>query len=152
MMFRTHLAVGAFFALFFLSHVSNKLLFIPVVLIASLLPDIDMSHSFLGQNKALRPLQWAVKHRGIFHSLTFCLLISIIFAFFYPVLALPFFVGYASHLLIDSYTAEGIRPFWPLKKEIAGSMRAGGTVEKAIFLTLVLVDAILLLGWVLKSF
>lgn len=151
-MFKTHLAAGVFFALFFLSHVNNKLFFIPIVLIASLLPDIDMSHSFLGQSKLLRPLQWIVKHRGIFHSLTFCLLISIIFALFYPVLALPFFIGYASHLLTDSFTVEGIKPFWPLKKEITGSVRTGGRIESAIFLTLCLVDAVLLLGWILKSF
>jgi membrane-bound metal-dependent hydrolase YbcI (DUF457 family) len=152
MMLKTHVAIGAFFALLFLNHINNKLLFIPVVLIASMLPDIDMSHSFLGQNKILRPVQWVVKHRGIFHSLTFCLIVCLIFAMLCPVLALPFFVGYAGHLLTDSFTIHSIKPFWPLKKEISGPIKTNGNIEKGIFFAFLFVDAVLLLGWIAKVF
>ena len=94
MMMKTHLAIGAFAVIFLIQHVNNKLIFISVVLISSLLPDIDSGFSTLGRKGIFRPLQLFTKHRGIFHSFTFCVFVSVIFAFYVPVLAFPFFLGY----------------------------------------------------------
>lgn len=140
---RTHLAIGLAFALLFLPHVNNKLLFFPIVLICSLLPDIDSPDSYFGHHKLWRPLQFIVTHRGIFHSFTLCILVSFVFAFFVPVLALPFFLGYSSHLLSDSFTQEGITPFWPWKRTSTGFLRTGGTVERGVFITFLIIDAVL---------
>lgn len=142
-MFRTHAACGIFFILVFLPLVKLKLLFAGIVLLCSFLPDIDMTQSFLGKYKILRPLQMFVRHRGIFHSFSMAIVVSLAFAFYYPILALPFFLGYSAHLIADSLTVEGIRPFWPFKDEIRWSIRTGGKSEMMIFYTLVIVDIIL---------
>jgi len=143
---RTHLAIGAFFALFFLPYVVNKFTFVVVTLIASLLPDIDSATSTLGRSKLFRPLQFFIKHRGFIHSLTFCFAVAVIFSFYIPVLALPFFLGYSIHLFADSFTLEGIKPFWPSKVEVRGRLRTGGNVEDGIFLVFVLIDFVLVVS------
>lgn len=145
MMKRTHLIVGLAFALLFLPHVNNKLIFLPVVLICALLPDIDSPNSEYGHKWFLRPLQFVSKHRGVFHSFTLCILVSFAFAFFLPVIALPFFLGYSSHLLSDSFTQEGITPFWPWKRISDGPVSTGGKMEKGVFLVFLIVDVILFL-------
>ena len=142
MMGKTHLAIGIFAAVFFLPHVNNKLAFIPMVLIASLLPDIDSGFSTLGKKGVFRPIQWMSKHRGIFHTFTLCILISLALSLYLPVLAFGFFLGYSLHLLADSWTVEGIKPFWPLKGELKGKVRVGGTVEQAVFMVFVILDLI----------
>lgn len=138
------MAIGIFAIVFFLPHINNKLVFIPAVLIASLLPDVDNGFSTLGKSGLFRPLQWVSKHRGLFHTFTFCILISLVFALYVPVLAFGFFLGYSLHLLADSWTVEGIRPFWPLKGDLKGRVRVGGTVEQAVFMVFVILDIIFL--------
>lgn len=142
---KTHLAIGIFAALFFMPHVTNKWVFIPVVLFASLLPDADNGFSTLGKKGIFKPIQWISKHRGIFHTFTLCIVISLVFALYIPALAFGFFLGYALHLLADSWTVEGIKPFWPLKGELKGRVRTGGTVEQAVFIIFAILDVIFLL-------
>ncbi len=143
---RTHLAIGLALAFVFLPHVNYKLVFFPVVLIAALLPDIDSPGSAVGHNSIFRPLQFVARHRGVFHSFSFCIIASVILAFLLPVLALPFFLGYGSHLFADSFTQEGIMPFWPWKKSSSGLLRTGGTTEYSIFIGFLIADAALFLG------
>jgi membrane-bound metal-dependent hydrolase YbcI (DUF457 family) len=145
MLSRTHIAIGVFAVLFFLPHVNYKWVFIPVVLIASLLPDIDSSMSTVGKYKVFRPFQLFMKHRGIIHSFTFCILLSVVFAFFYPVIAFPFFLGYSLHLIADAWTVEGIRPFWPMKDTTHGRVKVGGVVEKAVFFVFIILDLVFLI-------
>ena len=140
---RTHLAIGLASALYFLPLVNNKLIFIPIVLIASLLPDIDSGFSQLGKKKIFRPVQVVFTHRGPLHSYTFCILFSLIFAFIYPIFALPFFLGYSFHLFADSFTVNGIRPFWPFKVQSSGVARTGGVVDRTLFLVFILIDIVL---------
>jgi len=140
---RSHLALGLAGILFFLPSITYKAAFVIVVLIATLLPDIDSMHSFLGNRWYLRPLQWATKHRGVLHSFSFCLFVSILLCFITPILSLPFFLGYSIHLFADSFTQEGIRPFWPFKDEISGSVTTGGNIEKGLFYGVLLLDLIL---------
>src|SRR3989344_4563820 len=143
MMKRTHLALALAFVLLFLPRVNNKLVFIPLVLFFSFFPDIDSPSSYLGHYKIFRPLQGISGHRGAFHSLTFCVFFSLIFAFFLPILALPFFLGYSSHILADSFTIEGVMPFWPSKRVSSGFIRTGGKKESIVFIGLVVANVIL---------
>jgi inner membrane protein len=136
MMFRTHLAMGILFALFFLPYMDYKILFLFAVIISSIIPDVDLLNSKVGKSIFFRPLQLFVKHRGLLHSLTFCIVVGILLSFTYPMLAFPFFLGYSSHIILDSLTVEGIRPFWPMKKEVAGSIRTNGRREKIFFYVL----------------
>ncbi len=145
MLSKTHLALGIGVALYFLPHVKNELVFIPIVLIATLLPDIDSAFSLLGRSKFSRPVQWMTKHRGVLHTYTVCIVLSILFAFHSPLIALPFFLGYSFHLVLDSFTPQGIQPFWPLKYRSAGRIQTGGRVESAIYAVFVIVDAALLI-------
>lgn len=142
---RTHLVIGLACALLFLPHVNNKLLFFPVVLLCSLLPDIDSPSSYLGHNKIFRPLQWVAEHRGVLHSFTICIVASFVLAFVFPILALPFFLGYASHLAADSFTREGITPFWPWKRTSSGFISTGGSSEYPVFIIFIVLDAVLFL-------
>jgi len=146
MMMKTHLVISAAAALFLLPHVNDKIIFLPIVLFATSLPDIDSMHSELGHRWYFRPLQFFLKHRGVMHSFTFCILVALAFSFYIPVLALPFFLGYSSHLIADSFTIDGIRPFWPLSGEVEGKIRTGGVIEEGIYYSFILVSFILLLA------
>ena len=134
MQLKTHLALGIFAAVFFLPHVNNRYIFVPVVLIASLLPDLDSGFTNYSKGGILSRLSFLSGHRGIFHSFTLCLAAAIIFALYWPALALPFFLGYGIHLLADSWTVEGIKPFWPYQFVLKGRVRDGGVIEGAVFM------------------
>ena len=144
MLIRTHLAVSLFFIFLFLPSVSFKILFLIVAFLATFIPDIDTGFSTFGRNAGWL-LRFFTKHRGFFHSLTFCIMVSAIFAFFIPIIALPFFLGYSLHLFFDSFTKEGIRPFWPSKKSSSGFLRTGSMAESIIFLCFIVADIILLI-------
>lgn len=137
------MAIAVFVILLFIPHVNNKIVFTFAALISTLLPDIDMSDSTVGKRKAFRFLQFFVEHRGPIHSLTLCIIISIILSFFFPILAFPFFLGYSVHLLSDSFTKEGITPFWPYDRKVGWRLRTGGVIESSIFLVFLLVDIFL---------
>tara|TARA_Y100000034_G_scaffold135543_1_gene207918 strand:- start:2013 stop:2459 length:447 start_codon:yes stop_codon:yes gene_type:complete len=141
MLNRTHLAIGFLAMIIFLPHVVNKGIFIGVLLFASVLPNID---EFLFGSKAgviFRPFKFMI-NRHFIHSFTFCLLVAVFLAFYFPVFAFPFFLGYALHLLVDSWTKEGIKPFWPLKAESKGKVEVGGALEETIFMVFVILDII----------
>jgi membrane-bound metal-dependent hydrolase YbcI (DUF457 family) len=146
MLIRTHLAMALFVIMLFLPHISvNIFIFIAVALVATLIPDVDSGFSTLGKNGIFKVLQMLTKHRGIFHSFTFCILISIILAFFMPSISLAFFLGYAVHLFADSFTQEGIMPFWPYSRTSSWHFRTGGRMETSLFLSFVVMDLILLI-------
>ena len=137
------MAIAVFVILLFIQQVNNKVVFTFVVLLATLLPDMDLSGSTVGKKRGFRPLQFFVEHRGPIHSLTFCLIIAIILSFFFPTLAFAFFLGYAIHLFSDSFTKEGIMPFWPYDKKVSWRLKTGGFVESSVFLVFMLVDVFL---------
>lgn len=129
-------------ALYFLPHIKYKLLFVPIVLLASLIPDIDSGTSFLGKRAIFRPVQAVTTHRGIFHSYTMCIFLTILTAMYYPIYSLGLFIGYSFHLLADSFTIDGIRPFWPLKAESKGMVRSGGRIDNILFMIFSVLSAI----------
>ena len=145
MMLRTHLAIAILAVLLFVSHVKYQMFFILVALIATLLPDIDCAYSTLGKSKILRPLQFFVKHRSLVHSFTIAIILSLIFAFIIPAIALPFFLGYSLHVFVDAFTKEGVMPFWPWKKTSFGFLKTGGRIESSIFMVFAVIDVIVFL-------
>jgi len=128
----------------FVPHVNNPLIFIGAVLVGTILPDLDSGFSSWGRHLIFRPLQFFVKHRGIIHSFTTGVMASVAIAFFWPVASLGFFAGYSVHLICDSFTKEGIQPFWPLKAKSKGFIVTGGRIEESIFVFLILVDILLI--------
>mgnify|MGYP001620000998 CR=1 FL=1 len=140
---KTHLAIGLALGLYFLPFMTHKVLFIPIILIASVLPDIDSVNANIGKHKIFRPLQSFLEHRGPLHSYTVVIILSLVLAFFYPVFALPFFLGYSIHLFADSFTVRGIRPFWPFKFHTEGIVKTGGIVDRSLFYVFMIVDLFL---------
>jgi inner membrane protein len=143
MLIRTHLAIAVFVILLFVNHVNNPVAFVIVTLIATMLPDVDSAFSTLGKGQQWRALQFFVDHRGPIHSLTFTIIIAIVLSFFFPGLAFGFFLGYGTHLFVDSFTKEGIIPFWPYDKKSKGPLRTGGVLESGVFLMFLLIDVFL---------
>ena len=143
MLLRTHLALAVFAIILFFNHVQNKFVFIILVLIATIIPDIDMSNSSWGRHLIFRPMQFFINHRGIIHSFSFAVFVSVIISVFWPVASLGFFIGYSVHLIADSFTKDGIQPFWPLKVKSSGFIRSGGRLEEGIFIFLLFLDVVL---------
>ena len=129
--------------LLFLESVSNKLIFIGAILVATILPDLDSEFSSWGRHLIFRPLQFFARHRGIIHSFTIAAVFSIIIAIWLPVASFGFFLGYSVHLLVDSFTVEGVQPFWPLKMKTHGFIYSGGRVEEVLFFGMIFVNVIL---------
>jgi len=151
MLIKTHLAITLFFVLLLLPFVSHKVIFIILAMLVTYVPDMDISSSKLGKFKIFRPIQFFIKHRGFFHSFTFLFLITIFFVMFIPILALGFFVGYASHLFADSLTLNGIAPFSPWKRKTSGIIKTGGKTESMIFLFLLIANLLLLSKYIFGS-
>jgi inner membrane protein len=154
-MIRTHLAITFFFIILFIQHIGgiyNKILFVVFILISSIFPDIDVRHSTIGRNKLLRPFQLLIKHRDVIHSLTFCLVLTLILLFIYPIIALAFFIGYSIHLFIDSFTPEGIAFFWPYQKRSKGKVKTNGVVDKSVFFIFLSLDIIILIFIIIGLF
>lgn len=149
-MLKTHLVFAFLFSLLFLSYVSSKILFIFVTLGAALLVDIDSGFSTIGAKAKI--VSFFLKHRGMIHSLTLCLILALIIAMFLPSISLAFFLGYFSHLFLDSFTQEGIQPFWPYSKRSSGPLRTGGRVETSLFAVLLLLDVFLAYLQIAKIF
>ena len=144
MFIKTHLAITAFAILLFIQHVSAKIPFVLIAFAATFLPDIDTAFSTLGKFKIFRFLQFLTKHRGMLHSFTFCIVISVLFAMFIPSIAFAFFLAYSLHLFADSFTIEGIKPFWPHDKTSSWKVRTGGRIETSIFVFFFLLDVLIL--------
>lgn len=143
-MIRTHLAFTVLVVLLFLPHVSSQFLFILIALVATVIPDIDSGYSTIGKMHGAWVFRFFSRHRGMFHSLTFALIMSVIFTFIWPVAALPFFIGYGFHIFVDSFTKDGVMPFWPYTKVSSGILKTGSLTETTLFIFLIILDAILL--------
>ena len=143
MLNKTHIVIGVFFMLFFLQKVTHVWAYVFVFAVATLLPNVDRGiffGRFINQRKSIRP-----RNRGLLHSFTFCLTITVMLAWFLPIMAFPFFLAYGTHLIVDSWTTDGIKPFWPLRYVAKGSVKQGGSLENIIFYSFVFADFIFVL-------
>jgi membrane-bound metal-dependent hydrolase YbcI (DUF457 family) len=128
-----------------INFVNDKLIFVFMVLIATIIPDIDHSDSVIGKRLVFRPFQFFIRHRGMVHSFTIAVLVSVLIAIFFPVASLGFFLGYCVHLICDSFTREGIEPFWPFDYKIKGHLTTGKKYEEFLFVFMIAVNFVLFL-------
>ena len=140
MLIQSHMVFAVFGILLFISHVSNKFVFVIMVLLATMIPDLDTHNSSYGRHLIFRPLQFFVRHRGIIHSFTTAAIVSCLIALKWPVASFGFFVGYSIHLFCDSFTKDGIQPFWPLKWKSSGPLITGGRFEEMLFLAMIFIN------------
>ena len=125
--------------------------------IASLLPDLDHAKSTASNlNVITRMISAVVRavttHRSGTHWLLTCLLFTGIIYLIWPELAIWFFIGYASHLLLDMMTISGVKVLRPFSSRTYYVLpkflrfRTGGMPEMA-FRFLCWLVALLLFTW-----
>jgi inner membrane protein len=152
MLARTHLVITLFIVLLFFSSEQNFALFLFVSLFATLLPDIDTPYSKIGKHKLFRIINFFTKHRGIIHSFTFLFAVSVILLIFFKEILIPFVLGYASHLLADCFTIQGVRLFYPFKLKIRGKLRTNGLIENLLFVIFGFMDFFLAFNYFFNVF
>ena len=149
MMGRTHLAIGLLAALLLLPFIGQTwYIFIPLILLGSLLPDVDHEKSKI--NKMLPITRWIPKvfaHRGFFHSIFPAI---IIYAGFYfaklEYIGLPLAIGYTSHLASDCFTRLGCNLLHPVSTfRIQGPVMTNGIMELLTLGSVLLLDALLVI-------
>lgn len=86
-----------------------------VVIVASLLPDIDRQDSLLGRFIPVLPtfLEQVLGKRTLTHSFLFGGILAWLFWLQGWELLMPFVIGFASHLMLDVVTGK-VALFWPL--------------------------------------
>ena len=148
MMFYTHLVLGFFVGLVGVQFLNphNQIPFMLFCLFGAILPDIDHPKSKIGRH--LKPITYLFTHRGFFHSLFAIVLFAMLIeSLFGRMLTYAIVLGYASHLLSDAATKEGIMPFHPVSSNrIRGFLVTGKTLEHIILIVLTVVTVWLLLG------
>ena len=116
---------------------------IPVLLVLSILPDIDIIYDFLTGSEI---------HRGPTHSIVVAALAFITIFFIYRKKAIPYFLALISHPLIGDFFIGGrLQLFWPLSTNEFGLHELGSyyigifsPVNIALELTLFTIATLLL--------
>ena len=143
MLFHTHILLGILFFLFF-KHIfqgGNEIVLFLLVLLGSVLPDIDSKYSKIHQWSGFigRIITFFAKHRGLFHSFIFHLFLFFAVSFFFSsYYAFGLFLGYLAHLLADGLTRRGVQVFYPFSSyTIRGPLKVGGLVEGLLLVVFV---------------
>jgi len=145
MLIKTHLVFAVLAYLFLFEYIDNKVVFLLALLVATVFVDIDSRNSRIGKHWYLRPLQWIVKHRGIFHTLLFAFGLSFLIYFFSHSAGLGFLLGYVLHLLLDCFTVSGVRLFSPFSRiKIGFFIKTGGLIEQILFVLALLFDVFII--------
>jgi len=141
-MFHTHVLIGIVVFMIFKDFFSggNEIIFFIMVLLGSVLPDIDERRSRINRWSGIFGIIIAffAKHRGFFHSLLFYIILLIVISIYWSnYYAWGLFLGYFAHLLGDGITRMGVPIFYPLSKfKIKGPIKVGGLTEAIILIGL----------------
>ena len=136
MLFHTHLLLGIVAFLLVKDHFpSAGIMFLILVLLGSVLPDIDDGKSKIKRASGVfgSMISFLFKHRGIFHSLLFVIFLFIVLGLWRVDYAWALSMGYISHLFGDALTPMGIALFYPLSNwRIRGPIKVGSIGEWVI--------------------
>ncbi len=141
MLFVGHVLLGLVVYLIFSPFFSagNELIFFLVLMLGSLLPDIDEEHSKINQWSGIvgKVVAKIFPHRGFLHSLLFFgILAGLISYFWQSAYAVALLLGYLAHIIGDGISLSGVRVFFPFRVKIRGPLRVGSHAEMAITLLL----------------
>ena len=90
---------------------------VPLILVLSVIPDIDIIFDFLLKTEI---------HRGPTHSIIMAILVFIPFFVLYRQKAVPYFTALASHSLIGDFVIGGqVQLLWPLSTNVYGLHELG---------------------------
>ena len=149
MIFKTHIAFALFIGLLVYNYsnfISSFVFYFLFLFSGAGFPDIDHSKSKFGRNILSRILGFFSKHRKIFHSIFFGIALSYLFFLYDKNAGLGFFLGFTSHIVLDSLTRQGINLLYPLGKfDVSGFIKSGGRLEAVLFYLFVFADAVLFL-------
>ena len=141
MRFDTHIAFGVLLFLitdYYLS-LDNKVVYLGLFVLLSLLPDIDKHTSFLGKKMKIISFifEKMFKHRGIFHSLWVSIVLYIVLARFGYGLAA---IGYLGHVVLDMLNKKGVRLLWPFIR-VKGLFLYGKIGDTVLFYLFVMLSS-----------
>jgi len=150
-MFKTHLAFSLFVGLILIKllDVENQILFLIFLLFFSVFPDIDEKSSRISKKTKIlsRPISFLFKHRGLFHTVYFPLVLFLLFFIINEELGIAVLAGYLSHLFLDSLTKSGVRIFKPFfKLKFYGFFKVGKFFDNFLFLLFLIVDIYLIIN------
>jgi len=141
----THVAFATFVALIFIAVFKqpDAYFFVSVAFIASLLPDIDIATSFAGRRAKF--IGKIFEHRGFFHTIYAAILFSVVsWKIINQSAGLAVFIGYTSHIALDSMTKAGVKPFAPASKlTFRGHAITGGMFDTLLLGTFIVADIFL---------
>jgi len=140
MLFRAHVLFGMLVWFVLERFVEMPFFVLGFVLLGSVFVDVDSCKSKAGR-KAW-PLSWFLKHRGFLHSLAGSAFFSLVVGVFSRWAGFGFFVGYASHLLMDCFTRMGVGLFWPFSFKVRGFVKSGSWVEDVLFVLILGLDVL----------
>lgn len=144
MLFPTHILLGIVFFLLFKGFLAgNEIILLLLVLLGSLLPDLDSPHSKVSQWSGIvgKIVSFFFRHRGILHSIVLHLLLFVIISYVFNVFyARALFIGYLAHVLGDGITPAGVKLFYPFSKfKLKGPVKVGGIFEWVLLVLLIIV-------------
>lgn len=144
MLFRTHFLFGILAGLLFIQlfNPANQLLFMALILLGAIFPDIDNVKSTIGK---FALIGFFFEHRGLFHSLLIAAALSLLLALFTDVYY-AFALGYLTHLAADALTPMGVGFLYPFSnKRVRGFIKTGSLLEHILFIILLLCIVIYIL-------
>jgi len=138
MLFYGHILLGLLVFLISRNYFSggNEIIFFLLVMLGSLLPDIDEENSKISKWFGIigKIVSKIFSHRGFLHSIFFFLILGMLMThFFGKYYAYGLMLGYLAHLLGDAISLQGVKVFHPLQFKVRGPMKVGGVME--VFLT-----------------
>lgn len=146
MMYKTHIvfAIAVYLILCVFFSFQKSVFVILLIALGSLIPDIDNSKSFINNKlKITRPIAEFSTHRGFWHSIFGVILVLVVLFFLAIAIKIKFVVigyivfGMSMHLLADSFTISGIKPFWKFSgKTFRWKIRTNSIVEYLFFVGL----------------
>ncbi len=151
---KTHLALGILSGLIIYQYLHldmNNASLVGAAALGSLLPDLDAPASTLARLLPINPFSF-MRHRGVMHS---GLVLGVGAALWYynhqPLWAVFILAGYASHLLGDAITIQGIPLLYPIPFKFRLSpipIQSGGCFDLILFFsTWMGIGALLARGW-----
>ena len=153
---KTHFVFGIFIGILLIRFLSlssiTKYLFFTILVIGSLIPDIDTPKSMAGRRaKGLsRTINFFSGHRGILHSLTIPIILLFIALsmhthFLLKIMIYGITIGYTSHLFLDALTKQGIIILWPFKARVRGKITTNSFIDNFTFYILAIVSFLIIL-------
>ena len=149
MIHTTHILFGVFLIFASFEGYPSSIAYIPFIYaisssaLGALFPDIDHPNGYLSRGN-WRLISLTVRkttsHRGWTHSISGAVFFSVIAGaviWYYNadlLYAVPFFIGYISHLMSDSLNPTGVNWLWPItRKKFRINLIKTGSKQESIF-------------------